>query len=228
MLPGLTPLRAQAPAAAPAPATAPEKDLRSMRAAFRLTLLNAILPEKRAHRDELRDLEKKLAEAHDYEGAMHAREERIALEQEITALEQEIPVLTTRSAGGHDLLPERIVFKPQDAALSGVQLEKDGSLSGWTSSQNTATWKLPSLPSGGYEVILKYRAGADEGGALSVREAFYFLRGKTGPTSGKITEANIGTLRVSDGSGSITLAADAAGKGDLMKLVSLELAPVNR
>jgi len=205
----------------------PENDLRQHRAQFREALLSAILPEQKAYREQLVDLEKKLVAAHDYAGAIQVRDERVALEQELTAYEQEMPRLAARAAGDERLLPERIVFKPADAKLSGITLDKDGSLTQWGSSQASATWTLPKLPAGGYEVILKYSSGKDDVAAFVVKENFYVLKGKTTPAE-KPTEKNLGTLRIRDGAGTLTLAADTVPKNSPMRLLSLELAPVNR
>jgi hypothetical protein len=199
-----------------------------MRAQFRGSLLTAILPEQRAYHDQLLELEKKLAAAHDFAGAIQARDERVTLEQEITAYEEEMPRLAARASGADQLLPERIVFKPADAKLSGLTLEKDGSLSQWNAAQASATWTLPKLPAGGYEVFLKYSSGKDDPTAFIVRENFYFLRGKTTPTNQKPSEQSLGTLRIRDGEGTLTLAPESVPQNSALRLVSLELAPVNR
>jgi hypothetical protein len=216
------------PASNPAPAHAPDNDLRQMRAQFREALLTAILPEQRAYHDQLQDLEKKLAAAHDFAGAIQARDERVLLEEEITAYEEEMPRLAARASGADQLLPERIVFKPTDAKLSGLTLEKDGTLAQWNAAQASATWTLPKLPAGGYEVFLKYSSGKDDATGLIVRESFYFLRGKTTPTDQKPSEKSLGTLRIRDGDGTLTLAAESVPKNNALRLLSLELAPVNR
>ncbi len=211
----------------PAQTNPPENDLRQMRAQFRGSLLTAILPEQRVYHDQLLDLEKKLAAAHDFAGAIQARDERVTLEQEITAYEEEMPRLAARASGADQLLPERIVFKPTDAKLSGLTLEKDGTLTQWSAAQSSATWTLPKLPAGGYEVILKYSSGKDDVAAFVVKENFYQLRAKTTPAE-KPMEKNLGTLRIRDGAGTLTLAAESIPKNNSMRLLSLELAPVNR
>jgi hypothetical protein len=206
----------------------PEGDLRQLRAQFRESLLTALLPEQHAYHDQLLELEKKLVTAHDYAGAIQSRDERIALEQEITAYEQELPRLAARASGADQLLPERIVFKPSDARLSGLTLEKDGTLAQWSGSQASATWSLPKLPAGGYEVFLKYSSGKEDITGFIVKENFYFLRGKTTPSNEKPAEKSLGTLRIRDGEGTLTLAAESAPKNCALRLLALELAPVNR
>lgn len=203
-------------------------DLRTLRSRFRKNLIETILPEKKAHLGRLRELEKKLATTHNFAEAIRARDERIALEQEITALEQELPMLTARAAGEGKVLPERIPMKLDEATLTGVKLDKDGALAGWGESSGSASWLLPGIPPGGYEVILKYSCGKDEGGPVLVKESFYSLRGTLTPTDNKPMEINLGTLRVRDGRGILTISTDASPKGGLMRLWSLELAPASR
>lgn len=186
------------------------------------------MPEKQAHLKRLQELEKKLATAHDFANAIRTRDERLALEQEITALEQELPMLTARAAGEGKVLPERILLKLDEATLKGVILDKDGALTGWGDTSGSVSWLLPGLPAGGYEVILKYSCGKDEGGEVLVKESFYTLRGTVTPTNDKPIEKNIGTLRIRDGRGILTLSANAPPKGGLMRLWSMELAPVSR
>lgn len=207
---------------------AAETDLRTLRALFRQGLLTAILPEKRAYAARLQELEKQLAGARDYAAAMKVREERLALEQEVTAFELELPGLAARAAGLAALLPERIVFRLQDAALTGLKLEKDNAISGWESARGAATWKLPGLPPGGYEVMVKYTCAGGSSAVLEVRESFYVLRGKLTAPEDKPVEKNLGTLRIRDGGGPLTLAADGAGLPAQLRIVALELAPVNR
>lgn len=205
-----------------------ENDLRQLRAQFRESLLGAILPEQREYHAQLAEMERKLAAAHDYAGAIQARDERIALEQEITAQEQELPRLAARASGIERLLPERFVFKPSEASVSGAILEKDGSLGQWSNAQASATWKLPKIPAGGYEVILKYASDKNDSTGLIVKENFYFLRGRTIPTNNKPLEKNLGTLRIHDGEGTLTLTAENVPKNNSLRLLALELAPVNR
>jgi hypothetical protein len=206
-----------------------EPDLRTLRASFRQGLLSAILPEKRGYIAQLRELEKQLISARDYETAIKVRDERLALEQDLTAFEQELPGLAARAAGQMVLLPERIMFRPQDATLSGIRLEKDGTLAGWDTPQGgTATWRLPSLPAGGYEVIVTYMCQGSGSASFEVRENFYVLRGKVPAPAPAPVRRNLGTLRIRDGAGMLTLASDSTSQPGQLRVVALELAPVNR
>ncbi len=213
---------------APAQSKSAATDLRMLRAAFRQGLLTAILPEKRAHADRLLGLERKLASARDYANAIKVRDERLALEQELAVFELELPVLALRASGKSALMPERIVFSAQEATLSGVKLDNNGSITGWESAGGTATWSLPQLPEGGYEAILKYICSEGCSAAVEVRESFYMLRSKVALKIGNQLEKNLGTLRIRKGDGTLTLAVDGASPSAHFRLIALELAPVNR
>lgn len=205
-----------------------EGELRRLRAAFRQSLLLAILPEKRSYAARLGEAEKRLVDAHDYAAATKVRDERLALEQQLTAHEQELPALAARAAGRGALLPERLVFRPQDATLAGLRLEKDGAIAGWESPGAAASWKLPALPAGGYEVALQYACNGGAGSAVEIRESYYLLRGQIRPTGEKTVKGNLGTLRIRDGAGSLTLVAGKGTDANLMRVFALELIPVNR
>lgn len=203
-------------------------DLHTLRAVFRHALLTAILPENRAYVARLRELEKELAAAREYTAAIKVRDERLALEQEVTAFDHELPGLAIRATGQSALLPERIVFSPEAATLSGLKLDKDGALTGWNSPGSSATWKIPGVPAGGYGVILKCESADGGAASFEVRESFYLLHGKVTLPSGQAAEKNLGTLRIRDGGGTLTLAAEDAGAPAQLRVLALELAPVTR
>lgn len=209
-------------------ANADDMELSALRTTFRGALLGAVLPEKRAYVAQLADMEKKLAAARDYINAIKVRDERLALEQELAVFELELPGLGKRAAGSTAPLPRRIVLSSRDATLSGLKLNEDGALTGWETAGRTATWKLPGLPEGGYEVIVKYTCV--EGGSvnLEVRENFFLLSGKVKLETGKQVEKNLGTLRIRNGDGALTLVAEGAGQSAKFSIAALELAPVNR
>lgn len=209
-------------------AAADDLDLRALRTSFRGGLLGAVLPEKKAHAAILADMEKKLASARDYANAIKVRDERLALEQEVAVHELELAALGKRASGNSASLPRRIVLSPHDATLSGLKLNEDGALTGWDTAGRTATWKLPGLPEGGYEVWVKYNCA--EGGSvnLEVRENFFLLRGKVKLEAGAQAEKNLGTLRIRHGDGALILMADGIGQSVKFRIVAIELSPVSR
>jgi hypothetical protein len=89
-------------------------------------------------------------------------------------------------------------------------------------------WRLPDLPPGGYEVILRYSSGPLEGGSVRVQESFYSLNADLGTTLKGFDDHNVGTLRVRDGAGQLKISAVKVLKDNLMQLQSVELVPANR
>ena len=205
----------------------PERDLRSMRLQLRQDLVGAILPEKRTQRDEMSALEKKLASAQDFAGAIRARDERLKLEKEIATLEKELPALKAQALSLlAKALPDRIEFKLSDAVLNGLTLDAKGAvLSGFSSPGASATWKLPDLPPGGYEVLLRYTA---DDGEVVLQESFYSLSAICRPPLKQAEEKSLGTLRIRDGSGILTLKAKAPEKSASLRVYGLVLMPAAR
>jgi len=202
-------------------------DLRSLKAQLRRELLTAALPEQKAQREALLALEKKYASAQDYSGAIKARDERQRIEQEITIMEKELAALGQRAtAVGASRAPERIELNLSEAALSGVRLDAgDKSLTGWNATGASATWKLPNLPAGGYEVSLNHQ-GSDA--SASLKESFYTLTSDLKPAKDKVVTQTLGTLRVRDGAGSLTLTMGPADKCASLRIYSVVLVPAAR
>jgi hypothetical protein len=202
-------------------------DLRSLRAQLRRDLLTAALPEQKAQREALLALEKKYAAAQDYAGAIKARDERVRIEQEIATMEKEMSALGQRAvAPGAARAPERIELNLAEATLAGVRLDAgDKCLTGWNAAGASATWRLPNLPPGGYEVSLNHQGGD---ASASLKESFYTLTSDLKPASGKSVTQSLGTLRVRDGAGSLTLTVGPAEKCASLRIYSLVLVPAAR
>ncbi len=208
-------------------AQAPQTDLSLIKTQLRKDLLQALLPEKKQHRDALLALEQKNAAALDFAGAIKARDERVALEKEIASMEKEIPVLSSRAIAllGRGA-PDRLEMHFADAVLRGVQLDsKAGFISGWEKDQASASWKLPDLPPGGYEVLLRYTA---EKGSIQIKESYYFLKGKLKEVKETPVEEKIGTLRIKDGKGILTLSSDTPQQNSTLRVYSVVLVPAVR
>ncbi|CAN5730885.1 hypothetical protein BH11VER1_BH11VER1_27620 [soil metagenome] len=208
-------------------AQTPQTDLSLIKTQLRKDLLQALLPEKRQHRDALLSLEQKNAAALDFAGAIKARDERITLEKEIASIEKEIPMLSSRAIAllGRGA-PDRLEMHFADAVLRGVQLDpKDGFISGWDKDQASASWKLPDLPPGGYEVLLRYTA---ENGSVQIKESYYSLKGKLKETKKTPLEEKIGTLRIKDGKGNLTLSSDTPQQNSTLRVYSVVLVPAVR
>ncbi len=206
----------------------PEQALALTRLSFERAMIEASLEPLKKHLIELTTLERQRAEARDYTGAIEARDLKRRVEDDLGRLDKELLLLQTREQSMKaSLLPDRIVLPLDDAKLAGVT-RRDGSLTGWSKPGAAALWTLPKLPPGGYEVILKYRCGPLEGGSLVVQEARFNLRGEVGTTLKGPEEKNLGTLKITDGTGPLTVAAQAVVKDNLMQLLKVELVPASR
>jgi hypothetical protein len=212
--------------AADPPPAAPDAppDLRTLKAGLRKDLLTAVLPGMKAHRQALLAFEQKRATAQDFSGAIKARDERLKLEKQIGVLEQEAAILASRPAIQNAArLLARIELKLVDAKLTELQRDPtDGALTGWGNENASATWQLPALPPGGYEVLVRCTGPSGE---IVVRETFYNLKKECKPTGDKSLEQNLGTLRISEGAGSVTLSAAAPEKSSDWRVYSIVLVP---
>ncbi|MDB6137172.1 MAG: hypothetical protein JWO94_244 [Verrucomicrobiaceae bacterium] len=211
-------------------AQAQPADLTSMRARLELALAQGTLPALRDYAGELAALEKRAVTARDYETAAAVRAERLRVTSEAASQEKLALLLETRRQTDETKATAgKIVLKITDATLDGVSLDQaTGVLTGWSAPGANATWKLPDLQPGGYEVILRYASGPLEGGSVIVQEAFYTLSATIGTTLKGFEEQNIGTLKIRDGSGPFKISAKTVLKTNLMQLQGVELLPANR
>jgi hypothetical protein len=211
-------------------AGSPRTELASLRTTYELSILQARTPALRQHVSELTALEKRCAVAHDYKGAIAARNERQRMEREIARIQKETLLLGTRERGFRSaLLPDQIVLMPDQATLSGVEREPgNGALTNWKKPGASATWKLPDLPPGGYEVLVRYSCDALEGGSLTISEQIFSVAGTAVTTLKGPAEKSFGTLKITNGSGSLTITARSVSKNNLMHLHFVKLVPANR
>jgi hypothetical protein len=198
--------------------TAP--DLRAAKSQMQRQLVAAVLPEKKAYREQLVVLEKKLAQGQDFAQAIKVRDERVALEREIAVLEKDQssnPKTVTPAP------PERIELNCANAQLNGVQWDStNGCLVGWDKPQATAVWNLPDLPPGGYEIVLSQTS---HGGEIALKESFYSLKAALKQAKDKPVEQNLGTLRIRDGKGTLSLAANSSELGASLRVYTVALLP---
>lgn len=205
-------------------------ELSVLRTSHELALLQAGMPAMRQYVTELGALEKRCALARDYEGAAAVRNERQAIEREIARIEKDALLLKTREQGLRSaMLPDQIVLMPEQAVLSDVEREPGtGALTNWKHAGSSATWKLPDLPPGGYEVLLRYSCDALEGGSIVIAEQTFTLSGAAETTLKGPAEKNFGTLKITAGNGTLTLTARSVLKTNLMHLYFVKLVPANR
>lgn len=229
VLPAFPQTPSKPPRGGPTPNSAARSELGLARTAFDLAMLRASLPAMRRYAADLRAHETRLAAARDYEAAIPVRDERQGIEREISRLEKEDLLLTTREQALRSaLLPDRIVLPLDKAILSDATYDPARKvITGWKKSGSGATWSLPALPPGGYEVVLRYSCDALEGGSILVRETIYTLSASMGTTLKGPTEKNIGTLKVSNGSGTLSILATNVLRDNLMNLHNVELIPAS-
>ena len=205
-----------------------EMDFEMAKLKFERAMVEASLTPLKNHLIELSNLEKQRAEARDYPAAIALRQERRKVEDELERLDKELLLLQTREQSlKASTLPDKIPFALDQAQLSGVRRE-GGGITGWSKVGASASWKLPALPPGGYEVIIRYRCRALEGGVLEVKEAKFRLSGQIDTTLKGPQEKSLGTLKVTDGSSTLTLTATTLVKDNLMDLLGLWLVPASR
>jgi hypothetical protein len=200
----------------------PEADFISKRAAFGKSASTAALPVLKQQLTALLALERSAATARNYDAALATRDERRRVEAQVATLEK-LQLLTTAQEKASQVTAS-IQLPLANATLSGTQLEA-GSIVGWATSGATASWKLPNLPAGGYEVVIKYTSQPTEGGSLLVSEASYTLKATIGTTLKGSEELNLGTLKVTQGDGTLTLKALSVVGDNLMKLEAVQLLP---
>jgi hypothetical protein len=208
---------------------APAATIELERLKFQERLLEASLQPLQQHLAALQELEQQRATAGDYAGAIEARNQRKKLTTELERLDKELLLTHTREESlKARLLPDRIPLPLEAAVLAGDVRRDGGALTGWSGPEAAATWKLPDLPPGGYEVLIKYRCGALEGGTLEVREARFHLNAEVLTTLRGPQEKNLGTLKITDGSGTLVIRARSVLKDNLMHLLAVHLVPAAR
>jgi hypothetical protein len=206
------------------PGVVPEIEL--LRVKFERDWLAATLEPLKKHATDLTTLEKAAANHRDYEAAIRLRAERQGIEAQVAQLGQQLQLLQSREQNVKTaILPSRIRLALEEAKLSGGVVRESGMLTQWAKPGAAALWKLPALPPGGYEVLLRYRCGPLEGGSLRVSEARFTLTGSIETTLKGEEEHSLGTLRITNGSGSFTLTAQSVFKDNLMQLLALDLLP---
>ncbi len=203
-------------------------DIALLRLGYERELIEASLSPVKEQITTLGTLEKQFAAERDYDAAITARDERKRLQDELARLDKELLLLQTREQTLRtSLLPDRIKLPLDAATLSGLRLE-GGAITGWSKVGAAAAWKLPALPPGGYEVMLRYRCGAAEGGKLLIKEARFTLTTTIETTLKGPEERSAGTLKISDGSSTLALSAQALITDNLMQLLAVELVPAAR
>lgn len=200
--------------------------LPQLRQKLRQSILTTLLPERQKYRDALFSLEKQLASSGDYKGAIRARDERLQIEEEIAISQQQllnpqpIPTATTKT-------DSPIKLSLDQATLHQLTLiSKNPSLTDWVPNASSATFTLPNLPQGGYEVIINYNLKADSNATIQFKETRYSLTTSLPPTESKQPrEHHCGLIRITNGSGPLTLQAIQLPLDQELKIHSITLKP---
>ena len=210
---------------AQAPTSRPN-GLPAARLGFDRSLTKATLPELKQFIEELSALEKRAAAARDYPAALTLSKERKAAEAELELLAKRAALLDVSQPASS---APSLRLSASAAKLNGPSYAAaEDAIIGWSSSAASATWTLPSLAPGGYDVVLYYSCAGGEGGSLVVKEAFYTLaRDLKSPTQG-LAQQTLGTLRIREGAGTFTITARTVLGGNLMHLHAVELLPASR
>lgn len=210
--------------------TAPPQELELARLDHQRQILAASLNPLKNSLSRLDELARTRARARDYEGALAARAERQKMETELERIAKELLLLEAREKLLKTaLLPDRLLLPLAEARLDGVRWDAEKQrLTQWERPGASAEWKLPGLPPGGYEVLITYQCNPIEGGTLLISEKTFTLTGEMDTTLRGPEVKNLGTLKITDGSGTLRLSARTIVKSNLMDLIAVELVPANR
>ncbi len=104
--------------------------------------------------------------------------------------------------------PLELVLASHEAELEGTVATQENptrGLVGWSGSANTAHWKLPGLPSGGYEVWVEHSPAANVTALL--REAYFHVERSLASEASEsgLARTSLGNLRITRESGKLTL-----------------------
>ncbi len=204
-------------------------EVQALKSEFASNLAKATVPVLKKQIDDLWLIERKAAEARDYDTALAASSEKKRLKALLDDQEKLAFLAAAQNTGTGEKEPAHITLKPTDAQLDHVRFDATaGVLTDWSVAEASATWKLPGLPAGGYEVILKYESGIQEGGSVKVQEKFFTLSADLQTTLKVPIDHRLGILRIRDGDGIFKISAKTVLKGNLMRLLSVDLLPVNQ
>ena len=204
------------------------QEIALLRLGYERSLIESSLAPVKQQITTLAGLEKQFADARDYDAAITARDERKRLQNELGRLDKELLLLQSREVSMKAAeLGDKISLSIDSAVLKEVKRE-GGALTGWARPGASAEWKLPALPPGGYEVVLRYRCGPLEGGSITAKESRFTLTGPVETTLKGPEDRNLGTLKLSEGAKTLTLTASTVFKDNLMQLLGVTLVPASR
>lgn len=176
-------------------------------------LQSVLAPLNKSYALALRKAERELALAGDYEGAIAARNERIAIEELVVAASlstsddaTKTTTAATVPAGTPtpSVSPESNVFDAKDAT-SGVNTTATPDSTRLTATDASLIWKFSTPTARGFSVSVIY---SSEGPAsFWVRENFFRLKGEVESTSGVWKTVDLGVLKVTSEAEALSLIA---------------------
>ena len=206
-------------------ADSPSNPLLKMRGAWREQVQKDTQKLRTDYAARLAQLEKELAAAGDYHGAVKARREKNKIAGSTGGSETTAPTIPSAVEEGQPINLEA----PAALLNGGVKYDAArGVLSGWSAAGAAASWLLPpGLKAGGYDVELTWACAADSGGDFILKEDRYHLRRTVKATTGWDTCQTeiIGPLRLLANSKLLELSAAAVKGADLLHLKSIRLLP---
>ena len=176
----------------------------------------------------LSGLEHNLGAAGDYEQALLVQKRRLELAE------------TYKTVMGDAATTNTIILKPIDARLVGaITYDKSGVLEGWKTSGSTATWDVPRIIPGMYDVTITYAAESATGVVTGNDYDFFEDSSLAGaaanarsfqlPTTASITTyatVSLAPLSLQRTNARFTLrAARVRGAGSLMNLKEIRITP---
>ena len=202
-----------------------EAQLSQLKAEYQSSVMKSAVKPLELYLSSLVKLELAAAKAKDWETALGARNAAEKAKMALASLERSQILLASSDSAG--LEASAVVSLPlSQAKLKGVKYDAGHRwLADWEEA-GAASWQLPNLPPGGYEVVLKYTSSAEQGGTVRVQEQFYSVEAATSISLEGSTSHLLGTLRIRDGTGPLTVSALGLAKGGLMRLSAIELIPV--
>lgn len=205
--------------------TAKSPTLAQLKGKFLQEMRKEIAPAGIQYVEELRKLERKFAQAGEFEAAIAARDERAAVVKFLNAKGPAVvatdPNTTTDPAvGAAAPEPGRLHFADTAANISGGAIFGDDGLQ-LSVVKATASWKLGEFEPGGYEIIVNYTSAAATG--VQAKESFFRLSGELPSTGGARKSESIGTLKITGGSDTVSLTNTGDDEGSKLIIHSIDL-----
>jgi len=211
-------------------------DLDKMKEEFLGNLRREIEPESRQYILELKKLERKFAQAGDFQAAIAARDERIAVEKFLGSPTKPTPAPDPEPepeptpaivvAESKDDRADLIAELAKDLAIASATVSEGAEINReklkMDSSGASASWLSEGLEPGGYEIVVHYNATADT--EARVGEGFFYLTADLPATKGrKPVSKSLGTLKVTEDSESITLSNTGSEEKSGLVIHSVQL-----